>query len=374
VTFVIFVPFVKNFASAPHRVLSELCSPFQEFIMRRFVLLTVAALMTAASAAHAEEINQAMLAAFGPLPERFEGAEKATPEQINLGRMLYYDKRMSKSQTVSCNTCHLLDKYGVDMLPVSLGHKQQKGTRNAPTVYNAAGQFAQFWDYRAPSIEVQATMPVLNPIEMAMPSEDFVLEILNSIPGYVEAFKKAFPNDPKITYKNFGAAIGAFERGLVTPSRWDKFLKGDKNALTDDEKKGFNTFIAVGCNICHIGPNLGGMMPQKLGLIRPWPNQKDQGRFEQTKVETDKMMFKVSILRNVEKTGPYFHDGSVASLEEAVKMMAQYQSPLGQAITDDQVKSIVTFLKTLTGDLPTDYIKEPQLPPSGPNTPKPSLD
>ncbi len=291
--------------------------------------------------------------------------------RTDLGRKLYFDTRLSKNHDVACNSCHLLDKFGVDSKPVSPGHKKQTGDRNSPTVYNAAGHIAQFWDGRAKDVEEQAKGPVLNPVEMAMPNEAAVVNVLKSIPGYAADFKAAFPKatDP-ITYDNMAAAIGAFERKLVTPGRWDKFLGGDTSALTDDEKKGFMAFSAAGCVTCHSGPLVGGTMYQKLGVVSAWPSTKDQGRFKVTKNDADKMMFKVPSLRNVAKTGPYFHDGSVAKLDEAVRMMAQHQ--LGKTLSTSDVASIVQFLNALTGELPTAYIAKPELPPSGPKTPKPN--
>jgi cytochrome c peroxidase len=318
-------------------------------------------------------IDPAHLALFGVLPAAIESADNPiTEEKVALGRMLYYDTRLSKNQDLSCNSCHDLANYGHDGKPVSPGHKQQLGTRNSPTVYNAAGRFAQFWDGRAATIEEQALGPLTNPVEMAMPSLDHVVRTLKSIPGYVEAFRKAFPGekDP-VTADNVGKAIGAFERKLVTPSKWDKFLATkDQNLLTDDEKAGFHKFVMTGCTACHAGPYVGGMMFQKTGLVKPWPNLKDGGRFDVTKNEADKFMFVVPTLRNVEKTAPYFHDGSVASLEESVKMMAEYN--LGRQLPDEDVKQIVAWMKTLTGELPPqDLIAKPELPPSGPKTPKP---
>lgn len=317
------------------------------------------------------QIDPAMLAAFGPLPEVMaaEGRE-LTDAKIDLGRMLYHDTRLSKNHDISCNSCHQLDKYGVDNEPTSPGHKKQLGGRNSPTVYNAAGHIAQFWDGRAADIEEQAKGPILNPVEMAMPGEAQVLETLRSMPGYVDAFQKAFPGveDP-ISYDNFAVAVGAFERKLVTPGRWDAFLGGKSDALTDAEKQGLKDFVAAGCTTCHSGPYMGGQMYQKVGLVEPWPNQKDQGRFEVTGKDADKMMFKVPSLRNIAKTGPYFHDGSVADLGEAVKLMAKHQ--LGQKLDDKTTASIVTFLEALTGELPTAYIAKPELPASTDKTPKP---
>jgi cytochrome c peroxidase len=316
-------------------------------------------------------IDKALLTGFEPLPEVMESkSNPITEEKIALGRMLYYETRLSKNHETSCNTCHDLAKSGVDGTPTSVGHKGQKGDRNSPTVYDAALQFVQFWDGRAADVEDQARMPILNPVEMAMPDEAYVLKLLNSIPQYVEAFKKAFPDDETtVSYVNLGKAIGAFERKLVTPSKWDTFLKGDTKALTDDEKKGFTKFVQVGCTQCHTGPLVGGTMYQKLGKEKPWPSQTDKGRARVTKSASDEMMFKVPSLREVAGTAPYFHDGSETSLTNAVKMMASYQ--LKKELTDEEATSIVTWLGTLSGTVPTDFIAKPELPPSTPATPKP---
>jgi cytochrome c peroxidase len=319
------------------------------------------------------QIDSAKLAMYGPLPT--EAASKDNPiteEKISLGRMLFYDARLSKNHDVSCNTCHDLEKYGVDEKEVSEGHKGQKGTRNSPTVYNAALQFVQFWDGRAETVEEQAKGPVVNPVEMACPSPELPVTTLKSIPGYVDAFKKAFPDDADpVSWDNFGKAVGAFERRLMTPSRWDQLLQGKQDALTDDEKNGFLKFVEVGCPTCHVGPVVGGTMYQKLGKEKPWPSDgKDKGRALVTKSASDEMMFKVAQLRNVEKTAPYFHDASGKTLEDAVKTMASYQ--LKKDLSDDDVKSIVTWLKSLTGTIPADYIKKPALPESSAKTPKPN--
>jgi cytochrome c peroxidase len=320
------------------------------------------------------EIDPIKLAAFQPLPADFASADNpSTDDKVKLGHMLYFENRLSKSQQISCNSCHGLATFGVDNKKTSEGHKGQLGGRNSPSVYNAAGHFAQFWDGRAATVEEQAKGPVLNPGEMAMPDAKKVEAVLASMPEYVEAFKKAFPDDKKpLSFDNMAKAIGAFERKLVTPGRWDKFLAGDKAALTDAEKAGFNKFMDSGCMACHMGPNLGGMMYQKLGLVIPWPDQKDQGRFEVTKKDEDKMMFKVPSLRNIAKTAPYYHDGSVATLPEAVKTMAKHQ--LGRDLSDDDVKSIATFLEALTGEIPAQYAKAPALPASTAKTPKAVLD
>lgn len=317
------------------------------------------------------EVDSARLVIFKALPPVMDSAANPiTEEKVVLGRMLYYDPRLSKGQDVSCNSCHELSKYGVDNQPVSDGDKGQKGTRNSPTVYNAAGHFVQFWDGRAPTVEEQAKGPILNPVEMAMPDQKKVLAVLNSMPEYVAAFQKAFPGEKHpVTFDNLAKAIGVFERKLVTVSRWDKFLGGDQAALSDEEKTGLNKFLDAGCQNCHNGIYVGGSMFQKLGLAKPWDNTNDPGRFAVTKQEADRMVFKVPTLRNVEKTAPYFHDGSITTLEDAVRQMADHQ--LARTLSKEEADSIVTFLKAMTGELPTEYIREPPLPKSTGRTPKP---
>jgi cytochrome c peroxidase len=325
------------------------------------------------SSVAAVTIDPVKLQMFQPLPESVpSSANPSTEEKISLGRMLYYEPRLSKSQEISCNTCHLLDKYGSDGQATSDGHKGMKGDRNSPTVYNAAGHFVQFWDGRAADVEEQAKGPIMNPVEMAMPSQKQVLAVLKSMPEYVDLFKKAFPGekDP-INYENMAKAIGAFERKLITPSRWDKFLRGDSQALTNEEKAGFNLFMETGCQACHSGAYLGGSMYQKLGLVKAWPETSDPGREKVTKNESDRMLFKVPGLRNIAETKPYYHNGKVQSLEEAVSRMAEYQ--LGKTLTDVQIRSIVTWMKSLTGEVPAEYIKLPVLPKSTNKTPKPDL-
>jgi len=317
-------------------------------------------------------IDPAKLAMFAPLVAiAAPGNGPLSEDKIALGRMLYYDTRLSKSQKISCSSCHTLTEYGVDHQATSSGHNGQKGDRNSPTVYNAAAHFAQFWDGRAPDVEQQAKGPVLNPVEMAMPSEKEVVAVLKSMPEYVAAFKKAFPEqkDP-VTYDNMGKAIGAFERNLTTPALWDQFLKGDQNALSPAEKAGFNEFANAGCPTCHAGRLLGGNMFQKAGVAKPWWDTTDSGRYKVTKNETDKFVFKVPSLRNIEKTAPYFHDGKTATLREAIAKMGEYQ--VGRRLTDAQIQSIQTWMASLTGEIPADYIKEPVLPRSTSRTPKPS--
>jgi len=289
--------------------------------------------------------------AFQPLPDSAVSAEHpSSPAKIALGKSLYMDTRLSKNDKLSCNSCHNINTFGVDNEPTSPGHEGKRGGRNSPSSFNAALHVAQFWDGRAKDVEAQALGPILNPIEMGMESEAAVVAKLKKDPKTVAAFKEAFPGekDP-LTYHNIGEAIGAFERTLITPSRFDTFLKGDDAALTDAEKAGGKLFVQTGCTACHMGATVGGQMYQKLGLVKDYPTT-DLGRFEVTKNEADKKFFKVPSLRNVAKTGPYFHDGSVKTLEEAVSKMAEYQ--LGKNLSQDEVASIVTFLNSLTGTVP----------------------
>jgi cytochrome c peroxidase len=311
----------------------------------RFVALSLIALSLVSTVALADDT--AWKFAFAPLPEVAASAENPiTPQKVALGRRLYLDTRLSKDETISCNSCHNLKTFGVDNEPTSPGHKGQRGGRNSPSSFNAALHATQFWDGRAATVEKQALGPILNPGEMAMPSEAAVIERLKKDKTYPAEFAAAFPaeKDP-LSYANVGNAIGAFERTLITPSRLDDFLKGDDKALTPEEKKGAQLFVQTGCTACHNGAGVGGMMFQKLGLVKPYPTT-DMGRFEVTKNDADKMMFKVPSLRNVAKTGPYFHDGSVKTLEEAVSKMAEYQ--LGRQLTAEQVNEIVIFLNALT--------------------------
>lgn len=315
------------------------------------------------------DINPRLLRRFQPLRSQIETTTNPiTQAKTDLGRMLFFEPRLSKAQKTSCNTCHVLANYGADGLSTSVGHRGQQGTRNSPTVYNAAGFFAQFWDGRAETVEEQATGPILNPVEMALESPQQGVKVLSSIPEYREAFKQAFPGeaDP-LTFENAALAIAAFERRLTTPSRWDDYLRGNQNALTVPELEGLKVFTNIGCMVCHTGEFVGGAMYQKVGIVEPWPDQGDQGRFAVTKQDTDRMMFKVPTLRNVAKTGPYFHDGSVPTLDAAVRRMGRYQ--LGLALSEQEVAAIVTWLGALTGELPTEYIKPPSLPSSTAATP-----
>ena len=279
--------------------------------------------------------------------------------RIELGRVLYHEKRLSRDNSISCNSCHDTQAYGVDGAKFSEGFHKHLTGRNSPTSFNAFMHIAQFWDGRAATVEEQAKGPILAAGEMAMPSAEEVVEKLNSIKGYKELFAAAFPNsDPPITYDNVGTAIGAYERLFVTPGRFDRLLAGDKSALNGQEKRGLVKFVMNGCTTCHTGTLLGGTLYQKLGLVKPWPNQKDQGRYDLTKNEADRMMFKVPSLRNIAETGPYFHDGSADSLEKAIELMGWHQ--LGLQIAEEDVADIKAFLVSLTGTLDESVAAPPE--------------
>lgn len=306
---------------------------------------------------------------FEPLPDQpvFKAGNPFNKAKMKLGKMLFFEPRLSKSGVFSCNSCHNMGTGGVDNAPLSTGHKWQVGGRNAPTVLNAALHIAQFWDGRAEDVEAQAQGPVLAGVEMAS-TKDLVLKRLKSIPEYVTLFREAFPGDKDpLTYKHMADAIGAFERTLLTPSRFDDFLKGNEKALSEKEKAGLNTFMDKNCILCHKGVTVGGGMYQKFGVENPYQNQGDKGRYEITKDKDDMYVFKVPSLRNIELTYPYFHDGKVWDLKEAVRTMGWTQ--LGEKLTEREVDNIIAFLKSLTGKQPE--IIYPILPPSRPDTPKP---
>lgn len=288
---------------------------------------------------------------------------KVTAGKVALGKMLYHDTRLSKTGNNSCNSCHNLATFGVDNLPTSKGDAGKFGDRNSPTVFNAAIHSFQFWDGRAKDVEEQAGGPILNPVEMAIPSKEFLIAKLKGVKEYQDLFKAAFPDDKDpLTYNNVQNAIAAFERTLVTPSAFDNYLKGDVNAMTAEQRDGLKQFMDVGCIQCHTGAALGGTMFQKFGVYADYRtacNSKvnDTGKMMVSKQENDKDMFKVPGLRNVAKTHPYFHDGSIADLNQAVKIMGKLQ--LNKDLSDAQVASIVTFLNALTADVSEDAKKVP---------------
>jgi cytochrome c peroxidase len=319
--------------------------------------------VTPAVAAVSIELNPRLMRRFKPLRPVLSEGEVASKAMVDLGRMLYFETRLSQSNAVSCNTCHPLASYGATSDATSTGVHGKKGSRNAPTTYNAAGHFAQFWDGRSPTVEEQAKDPIVNPVEMGMPGPK-VVAVLEAIPGYVTAFKAAFPGGARpVTFDHVGQALGAFERGLVTPSRWDRYLLGDKAALTDLEKEGGRLFTNLDCLVCHTGELVGGSTFEKLGRMKAWPNQTDRGRQGVTRQDVDGMSFKVPSLRNVAMTAPYFHDGSARTLDEAVRLMATHQ--LDEELSEPEVTALVAFLGSLTGDLPLEYIAPPTLPADG---------
>jgi len=314
--------------------------------------LTVSAFLlvpAAVNAASSSDLRASALKVLAPLPEKMPGAENDTPARVKLGRELFFEKKLSANNTQSCNSCHAVDQNrgGVDNEPTSPGAFGKRGGRNSPTVLNAGFHIAQFWDGRAKTLEDQAKGPVLNPGEMAMPSEAAVIEKLKAEKKYVGAFKKAFPgeSDP-ITYDNFAKAVGAFERTLRTHDRFDDFLKGDDKALTATELKGLDTFLSIGCTTCHTGPLLGGNDYKKLGILNAYENTSDKGRIEVTKEDYDEFVFKVPSLRNIALTAPYFHDGTQKTLEETIQKMAWLQ--LGKKLTADETRDLSAFLRALS--------------------------
>ncbi len=306
---------------------------------------------------------------FEPLPDKpvFKAGNPGNGAKLELGKALYFDTRLSKSNVFSCNSCHNLAGGGVDNNPLSTGHGWNVGGRNAPTVLNASLHMSQFWDGRAKDVEAQAQGPVLAGVEMAS-TKELVLKNLNSIPEYVALFAKAFPGEKTaLTYTNMANAIGAFERTLITPSRFDRFLKGDEAALSSGEKKGLKLFIDKGCVNCHNEVAIGGNSYQKFGVENKPEFLKDKGRYEVTKDKEDMYVFKVPSLRNIELTYPYFNDGSVWELTEAVKIMGWTQ--LGEKLSTAEAGNVVEFLKSLTGKRLN--ITLPILPPSRAATPRP---
>ncbi|MDO8892134.1 MAG: cytochrome-c peroxidase [Sulfurimicrobium sp.] len=294
-------------------------------------------------------------------------AKTKNPALAELGKKLYFDPRLSKSGFISCNSCHNLSMGGTDNLKTSIGHNWNQGPINSPTVLNSSMNVAQFWDGRAADLKAQAGGPIANPGEMGF-THELAVGVLQSIPAYVAEFKTVFGAD-KVTIDEVTTAIAAFEETLVTPnSRFDKWLRGDKKALSANEAEGYRLFKLSGCVACHNGPAVGGNTFQKMGIVEPYKtDSKAEGRSAVTGKDADRFNFKVPTLRNVELTYPYFHDGEAATLKEAVDTMGRLQ--LGKQFTEDENSKIVAFLKTLTGEQPS--FKLPILPPSSDKTPRP---
>lgn len=328
-----------------------------------FVAISYAALMTYST--HAMEI----------LPKKMPESQdiyKSSPVIVELGKKLYFDPRLSRDGSVSCNSCHNVMASGEDNRPNSVGILGQRGGRAAPTVFNAGLMSVQFWDGRANSLEDQAKGPLTNPIEMGMPNHAAVIDRLKKIPGYAAEFKKAFPKEKDITIDQVAYSIASYERTLLTPNApVDRYLNGNKKALSEAAIRGMKKVEEVGCTSCHSGPNYAGpALPIGTGFFQRFPVYpgsdydkkygylKDKGRYEVTKKDEDKNMWRVPTWRNVALTAPYFHNGSVETLPEAVKVMAKTQ--LNKDLTDSEVSDIVAFLEGLTGEVKTQTM--PRLP------------
>ena len=268
-------------------------------------------------------------------------------EKAMLGKQLYMDTSLSKDGKVSCNTCHDLKRYGVDNEIFSIGADGVLDEPfNSPTTFNSVFNFVQFWDGKAKNLAEQAKNPFINPKEMALKDEAEVVKRVETNAKYKASFDKIYG---EITMQNITDAIAEFEKTLITPNApFDRYLNGDENAISSQAKRGWEAFKSNGCVACHQGQNVGGTMYQKIGIFEPYPNQENLGRYEITKIESDKMVFKVPSLRNVAKTAPYYHDGSIPTLDVCVQFMAYYQ--LGRFLDQQTVDDIVAFLESLTGE------------------------
>ena len=288
-----------------------------------------------------------------------------TVEKVALGHALYFDTRLSLTGNNSCNSCHNLATFGVDGLPTSEGDNGGFGDRNSPTVLNAALHGSQFWDGRAVDVEEQAGMPILNPVEMAIPNKEFLVDRLSQVELYQDLFAQAYPEDENpISYTNIQHALASFERELLTPSRFDQYIQGDKEALSKQEKQGMMSFVVNGCTTCHNGALLGGNSIQKFGVYDDYwkhtgSERIDEGLAAITGNETDKYIFKTPSLRNVAETGPYLHDGSLTELADVVRVMGKVQ--LNKDLSEKEIENIAAFLGSLTGSVPETYQKPPAI-------------
>lgn len=287
------------------------------------------------------EINQNQM--ITPIPDSIP----YNKEKAMLGKQLYMDTTLSADGKVSCNTCHDTKTFGMDNQVFSTGINGVMDTPfNSPTTFNAAFNFVQFWNGRAKDLADQARSPFTNPQEMGLNDEAEVIKIIEQNPDYKAKFNKIYG---EINMDNITDAIAEFEKTLITPNApFDRYQKGDENAISEAAKRGWNAFKTNGCVACHQGQNIGGTMYQKIGIFEPYPNQENLGRYEITKIESDKMVFKVPSLRNVAKTAPYYHDGSIPTLDACVQFMAYYQ--LGKFLDQQTVEDIVAFLESLTGE------------------------
>lgn len=325
------------------------------FKLKTIVLLMIGA-ATATTAALAAEAIQPI-----------KPVQNINLAQVELGKKLYFDPRLSKSGFISCNSCHNLSMGGTDNLKTSIGDHWQQGPINAPTVLNSSLNVAQFWDGRAADLKAQAGGPIANPGEMGF-THQLAISVLESIPEYVVEFKQVFGDD-RIDIDKVTVAIAEFEKTLVTPnSRFDRWLLGDKDALTPNELAGYDLFKNSGCIACHNGEAVGGNSFQKMGVMEPYQAKSPaEGLSAVTGKDADRFKFKVPTLRNVEMTYPYFHDGEAETLTEAVDVMGRLQ--LGKKFSEQENAQVVAFLKTLTGDQPSFLL--PILPPSTDSTPPP---
>ncbi len=341
----------------------------------KFLLFMAIVMLTATGALAADKLLDQARQNFKPIPEQPPklAANPATPAKVELGKMLYFDPRLSSSALISCNTCHNIGLGGADFQQTSTGHGWRQGPRNAPTVYNSVYNVAQFWDGRAKDLAEQAKGPVQASVEMNnTPAQ--VIKVLKSMPEYVALFAKAFPGqNDAVTFDNMARAIEVFEATLITPdSPFDRFLKGDVRALNQVQRQGLAVFMNKGCSDCHGGVNMGGDDYYSFGVAKK-PTAAilagDQGRYQVTKLEDDKQVFKSPSLRNIELTAPYFHSGVVWSLREAVAVMSTAQ--LDTELTAAEIDQVTAFLKTTTGRQPK--IVYPILPRPTDKTPRPRL-
>ena len=331
-----------------------------------FVIMLVAASGALAGADDKDLITRASQI-FGPLPQTMPSDQNPiTPAKVKLGKILYYESRVSVDGTVSCAKCHPISLYAADGLKKAKGNNCRDNPRNSPTILNAAAQISAHWIGNRTGVEDQAKQALVGPPSFGMPSYESVEKILRGMKGYVALFREAFPGEKEpVTADNFALAIGAFERTLMTPAPFDDFMKGNAGALTEQQKRGLKTFLDTGCMTCHFSPYLGGQMYQKFGILEPYEKytkseKVDEGRFAVTKNEADKFVFKVPVLRNVEMTPPYFHDGSVDKLERVIWIMARIQ--LGKDLSEQQASDIAEFFTALTGKLSEDAVTVPVLP------------
>lgn len=317
-------------------------------------------------------IDPARLAPFAPLPAApdWKSSEMAKA-QVELGRLLFHDKRLSTAHDLSCSKCHLPSTFGTDGRDSSPGHGGTPTARNTPSIYGAALLPSQFWDGRAATVEAAIASHLADSSLMGAPGEARIERTLRSMPVYVEAFQRAFPGShAPVSASNAVNALGAFVRVLVAPARWDRFLQGEESAITDGQKVGVVAFVDLGCVECHSGALVGGDKMKRLGKAKPWPNASDKGRGSVTQSLQDEMTFRVPSLRNVSRTAPYFHDASAKTLGEAVRLMAAHQ--LGTDLEEETVRSIVGWLDSLSADAAALESTPPELPPSTLQTPKPS--